>query len=601
MYVVDVIPFAPGAPAGALSYRSRSDLPLGSLVTVTLRHRQVQGIVVGSMPALEAKATLKTADFAVTGTISRPQGAMPSNLLEALGRTASLHAAPMGSVLSQLLGPWMDQGTPDFCAQAGGGFGIDPVECSLQERKTRYRVRIDENSARGRSTLMVVPTLAEVEYWRRALADLAPLLLTGKAKGKRESALTAAREATSLVICTPHFSFAQIKALDTIIIERVGAGGFRLPQRPYLDTRLALIELARARDLRLMYGDFPLPLEYRSGSRKLKIPRDIEVIDARKEREEGESWRAIPTALLRRIRAELDGGGRVAVLAARKAYAPMVVCRDCGQALRDPRGKAYAFSVEGGTRIFRTADGGSELSTSINCPHCGSWNLLPLGVGVERVYEELREEFAGNPVILFDADSVRTYAGARRKLSEAAHLGAIIVGTEAAVPWLLTALPVPLSFATIASADSLLALPFWRARERFLRLGYLLRALAPVAVVATRLPDDTAVTALEDPSPFFEEESALRRALGYPPFGTLISVSWEGSERALEKTGREVEQALAGYSYRRIPDRHIRSGRMRRTVVLSLPKDVWPETGLSRRLASFPPSVRVMLDPESFW
>ena len=92
--------------------------------------------------------------------------------------------------------------------------------------------------------------------------------------------------------------------------------------------------------------------------------------------------------------------------------------------------------------------------------------------------------------------------------------------------WLLAALPVPLSLAAIASADSLLALPFWRARERFVRLGLLLTSIAPRALIATRLPDDAAVKTLRDPkdTSFFDEESSLRKALGYPPYGTLISL-----------------------------------------------------------------------------
>jgi primosomal protein N' len=525
--------------------------------------------------------------------------------MEAVRRTAEWHAAAIGSVLSQLLSPWI--ATDDLTSlprEPGSGFAVHAIECALPERKTHYRARIDENASRGRATLLVLPTLAEVEYWRKALTDLSPVVLTGNLKeGKRLTALQEAQNSTSLVIATPHFSFAQISALDTVIVERVGAGGFRLPSRPYLDMRIALLELARARDLRVIYGDLPLPLEYRAGARKLAAEGRVEVLDARVEREEGEVWRAVPKALLERIRTEVETGGRVAVLAARKGYAPVVICRDCGQALKDARGKTYAFFTEGGKRIFRTSDGASELATNTTCPNCSSWNLLPLGVGVERVFEELREAFADSPVVLFEADTVKTATGARRKLSDLNELGSIVVGTEAMVPWILAASPAPLSLAAVASADSLLALPFWRARERFLRLGFSLRALAPTAVVATRLPDDTAVKTLSNPdaADFFEEELMLRKALGYPPFGTLISLTWEGSQAALDKMRSEVDSAIAGYSARTIPDRFVHGTRYRRTIVLTLPKDTWPDGALSRSLSALPPSVRVLLDPESFW
>jgi primosomal protein N' len=605
MYVVDVVPFAKAAPGGSLSYRSPTKLERGDIVMVQLRKRKVPGVVVGIEEAFAAKATLKSASFTISGAISKPIGCLPDNVMEAVLRTSVWHAAALGSVLHQLLEPWVEEtDVPTLVATNGSGFLVRPVECPLPERKTRYRELIAESEARERATLLVVSTLAEIEYWKKAFADLSPVVLSGTLKEeKRAKALQEARNAKSLVLATPHFAFAQIERLDTVIIERVGAGGFRLPKRPFLDIRIALLELARSRALRIVYGDFPLPLEYRAGLRKLGgKPEPVTLIDARAEREEGEAWSAIPSSLRERIAAELLEGGRVAVFAARKGYSPVVICRDCGQALKDERGKVFAFTTEGGKRLFRTADGKSELSTSINCPNCGSWNLLPLGVGVERVAEELQANFPEAPFVQFDADTVRTMTGAKRRLATLNELGSLVVGTEALAPWLLAS-GIPISLSVIASADSLLALPFWRARERFLRLGYLLTALAPRAVIATRLPEDAAVRTLANPSDpsFFEEEGQLRSALGYPPFGTLISFTWQGSLRVLDSVEKEVRGAVEGHSFLAVPDRYLRGTILQRTFVLTLPRDVWPDTKLSVRLSSLPPTVRVMVDPESFW
>ena len=605
MYVVDVIPFSPGAPGGSLSYRSVLKLPIGSIVTVGLRKKKVPGVVVGVVDAVEAKASLKTALYSLSGTISKAQGSLPDSLMEAVLETATWHAASLGSVLSQLLSEWIENGIESFPDTFGTGFAVDSIESPIAERKAKYSTLITENAAKGRSTLLSISTIAEAEYWKNAFVDLSPILLTGALKDKkREDALSQARSAKTLVIATPHFSFAQIKNLEVIIIDRVGAGGFRLPKRPYIDMRIALLELARGRKLRIVYGDFPLPLEYRMGARKLSVKEGgIEVVDTSVEREAGESWSAVSKLLKERIRAELLQGGRVAVFAVRKRYAPVVVCGDCGQALKDERGKVYAYTQEAGKRLFRTADGTSELSTERNCPNCGSWNLLPLGVGVERVFEELSKEFPDAPIVLFDVDTVRTAVGAKRKLAPLVEIGSIVVGTEAMALWLLAALPVPLSLAAIASADSLLALPFWRARERFVRLGLLLTSIAPRALIATRLPDDAAVKTLRDPkdTSFFDEESSLRKALGYPPYGTLISLSWQGSPKGLDSIERLVKDAISPHIAQSVPDRFIKQNHSKRTLVLHMQKDAWPDTTLSARLASLPPSVRVLVDPESFW
>jgi primosomal protein N' len=556
MYVVDVIPFAPGAPGGSLSYRSVEKLPVGSIVTVALRKRKVTGVVVGIEEAQDVKASLKAASYSLSGTISKPIGRVPEALMDAIANIAVWHAAAPGSVLHQLLSEWVGSGTLEspsttLADTPGTRFVVDTVECPLADRKARYRSLISDNEKNNKATLIVVSTLAETEYWKKAFVALSPVVLTGALKdAKREEAIENARTA-SLVIATPHFAFAQMNDLDTVIIERIGAGGFRL----------------------------------------------------RADREEGDAWSAIPASLRVRISEELEQGGRVAVFAARKGYAPVVVCGDCGQALKDERGKVFAFTQEHGKRLFRTADGKSVLSTERNCPNCGSWNLRPLGVGVERVAEELLESFSDAPQVLFDADTVRTAVGARRRLAPLAEIGSIAIGTEAMAPWLLAASPAPISLAVIASADTLLALPFWRARERFLRLGYLLSSIAPHAIIATRLPEDAAVQTLKDPSNpiFFEEETSLRNALGYPPFGTLISLSWQGSESALNKLEKEVQEAVSPHLTRAVPDRFVRGIISQRTLVLLMPKDSWPDTTLSARLASLPPSVRVLVDPESFW
>lgn len=608
MYVVDVIPFASGAPGGSLSYRSAEKLPVGSIVTVKLRKKEVQGVVVGVEEVQAMKASLKAASYSLSGTISKPHGRVPEVLMDAIASIAAWHAAAPGSVLHQLLTEWVSDGALEALPDTDGpGFTVGPVECPLSERRTRYRALITASESKGKATLLVVSTLAEVEYWKKSFKDIPLTVLTGALKdAKREATIREARESRSLVITTPHFAFAQIRDLDTVIIERIGAGGFRLSKRPYLDLRVALLELARARKLRIVYSDYPLPLEYRSGARKLSGKAEhseLAIIDSRTDREEGETWSAVPRTLRERIGEELEQGGRVAVFAARKGYAPVVICSDCGQALKDERGKVYSFTQEGGKRLFRTSDGKSILSTERNCPNCDSWNLRPLGVGVERVAEELREAFSDSPLVLFDADTVRTAVGAKRRLAPLADIGSIVVGTEAMAPWLLAASPAPLTLAAIASADTLLSLPFWRARERFLRLGLSLSSIAPHTIVATRLPDDAALKTLKDPTDpvFFEEETMLREALGYPPFGTLISLSWQGSPDALEATERLVRDALSPLESRAIPDRFVRGTLSQRTRVLSLPKDAWPDRTLSARLASLPPSVRILVDPESFW
>ncbi|HEX7651429.1 MAG TPA: hypothetical protein VF439_01800, partial [Candidatus Paceibacterota bacterium] len=383
------------------------------------------------------------------------------------------------------------------------------------------------------------------------------------------------------------------------------AAGYRAPQRPHLDMRAAAALLARERGAVLAYGDFPLPLECRTAPAAAlsNAPRSgARIIDAAAERPEGDRtpFRAVPAQMLAELGRATAKGGRAAVLAARKGYAPAVVCRDCGTAVRDEAGRALSFSMARGERVFRSADGATVRGADKTCDRCGSWNLLPLGIGVERVAEELRESLPDAKIFMLDAETIRTPAAVRRAAARIEEPGTVVVGTEAMLPLLDPA--SELQYAAIASADSLLALPFWRARERFVHAGLTLLDRAQRVSVATRRTDDTAVQMVADPSAdaFFAEESAQRKALGYPPFGHLLVFHAEASPAKVAEAARLIERALDGAAHTRLPDRPVRT-RARLSVVAKLGQDAWPDRKLSARLAALPPWISVAIDTESLW
>lgn len=594
MYVVDVIPFSKGAPPGALSYRTSLNLAPGTLVSVPLRKKRVRGIVVSATNVLEAKARLKQADFSLSGNL-KEIGALPHELIEAVRRTALYHGASMGATLSQLLEGMLPEEIPERFTP-GNGFSLDAVEERSTVRIDTYRARIEASSG---TTLLVAPTLAEVARLKNAFKDMKPLVLSGAiTPAKRDSALASARDATGLVIATPAFSYVPIPTLSLIIVDRISAGTYRFQKRPYLDMTRALEALAQARAIPLILGDFPLPLEYRTerglGAEGLG---SIEMLDVKQEEEkQGTTFMAVPEVLREKIANVLKDRGRIAVLAARRGYAPAVVCRTCGASVRDAQGRALTLATEKGERVLRTSDGKTLRDADAICDVCGSWNLLPLGIGVERVAEELKEAFPDALLVRSDTDSIRTPAQARKAALLMKEPGTITIGTEFLLPWL----EGEIELACVASADSLLALPFWRSRERFLRLVLTLRERAKETLVATRRADETALLAALDPEneEFFAEEAMLRKALGYPPFGTLVSLACIGPLAQLDAASTHIKN-LSAHPISQLPDRALGKDRFARSWVLSLPEGAWPDTELSQKLSTLPLSIRVLIDPDS--
>lgn len=581
MYVLDVIVLSRAAPAGTLSYRSAKAHAPGTLLSLDLRKQQTLGVVTACDPAIERKTELKLASYTLRGSRDTIAGTLPEAFMQAAERIATWHAVSLGSVLSVLLAD-LDTQTPPAFRIAEEGFKCASVEDTIDARAQRYRDAIAEHG----SSLLVVPTLQEVAYWKTRLRKL-PVTVLAPERSCR------------------HW---MIEQPSLVIIERAGSGSYVLPKRPHLDVRRVHEELARASGAALMLGDLPLPLELRpepSVPLALHEPLSLFVHDARRPEDDQSDapWQAIPDPVVERIRAAIAEGGKVALLGVRTGYAPAIVCRDCGQAVADERGRALTFSLEGGERIFRSADGTTRRPADLACSRCGSWNLLPLGIGVERIKEEAEKIFPGTPIAYLAPDVLTS----TRKTSEAfagIAEGGILIGTEAMLPYILRKYGTDgLSLGVIVSADSLLAFPLWRARERFVRLALFLTSLARDAVIVTRRPDDTALALLGEQSDasFFEEESMLRKALRYPPFATLIALTRQGAEAALARLDPVVMRAVDGTERLAPADTRTASGAISRTTVLTIPEGAWPDPALAARLASLPPSVRVRVDPEALW
>ncbi|MBA3789004.1 hypothetical protein H0X32_01245 [Patescibacteria group bacterium] len=619
MYVLDIIPLSPTAPSVPLSYRSRTKFPAGTLINVPLRKKIVPGLVIGSIPVHEAKSALKAATFSLSKSSPEELGKLPPAYLAAAQDIATYHATTLGAVLSSLLVPVLtEEMLFQFSKKRTSSSTPNPrntierIEAPLLSRRAVYEKYVEKKSSKNGTTLLVVPTLVEMNEWAILLKKYAPLLISGKLSGKRrEEAITRACGARDrLVIVTPAFSWIPIPQLERIIIDRVSAGSYTFPKRPYIDLCHALAALAFARNIPLVYGDYPLPLEYRIDPIKPLVEKagTIEIRDVRtdtgdRKNESKKShgpWKAIPDDVRKDIKSTLTKEGRVVVLAVRHGYSPTVVCRDCGTTVTDEYGRILSFVIEGTKRLFRSVDGATIEAAHTRCKVCDSWNLLPLGVGVDRVEEELRMAFPDSPLVSLTQEAL-SKASFKKVRTSLDVPGTIVVGTEGMLPWLSPEMPFDLG--VIASADSLLALPFWRARERFVRIGLMLAERATRTIVATRHPEDAALLALISPTTtgFWKEETEMRKILHYPPFGTLIVFQVEATATQLTHARAVIRDACEAFLPIELPPRQISPTIWRGVSVLQLQGGMWPDVKLSERLSRLPPSIRVHIDSETLW
>jgi primosomal protein N' (replication factor Y) len=171
------------------------------------------------------------------------------------------------------------------------------------------------------------------------------------------------------------------------------------------------------------------------------------------------------------------------------------------------------------------------------CPNCGHENLLRLGVGTQRLEEELAEKFPAARILRMDADSL----GSRRSFLEkwrAITKGEvdILFGTQILAKGFDLA---PVTLVGVISADHALFLPDFRSSERTFSVltqvaGRAGRGDKPgEVIIQTYLPRHySIVDALaQDYAVFAKRELPKRRAIRFPPYFRLISVLFQGKKR----------------------------------------------------------------------
>lgn len=237
--------------------------------------------------------------------------------------------------------------------------------------------------------------------------------------------------------------------------------------------------------------------------------------------------------LARRIQETLERREQVILFLNRRAYAPFLMCRDCGHRMECPN-CAVSLSFHRKDRRLRCHHCGYSRYPPATCPSCGGSRLNPFGAGTEKVEEIVAETFPSATVARLDRDIARRKGALERILTEF-RTGDIdiLVGTQ----MVAKGLDFPnVTLVGVIAADVSLNLPDFRSSERTYQLlsqvaGRAGRGSAPgTVIIQTFNPDHPSVTAAQahEYLPFYEALKAERRDAGYPPFTRLANITFSG-------------------------------------------------------------------------
>ena len=259
----------------------------------------------------------------------------------------------------------------------------------------------------------------------------------------------------------------------------------------------------------------------------------VEVADMRQELRQGN--RSIFSRSLTNGLTECIEQGQQAILFLnQRGSAPMVQCRDCG----------YVVTCSGCTTTLTYHSSDSRLRCHrcnrrtrmpSLCRQCQGKNIRQLGIGTQRVVDEVKSMFPGVEVQRWDSDAARnglTPEEAMRRLAEGEVQ--VLVGTQ----MVAKGLDLPnVTLVGVVLADIGIYRPDFRAGERAFGLlcqvaGRAGRGPDPGrAVIQTYNPEHYAVAAAarQDYAALFQTEITSRRHLGNPPFNRLVRLLFQDS------------------------------------------------------------------------
>jgi primosomal protein N' (replication factor Y) (superfamily II helicase) len=352
-----------------------------------------------------------------------------------------------------------------------------------------------------------------------------------------------------------------------------------------------------------------LKLATRHGMARLP---SVELIDLRHYPPEPGAWLSAPLATA--MAETLERGEQSLLFLNRRGYAPLVLCRVCGERMMAPETDSWLVEHRYTGRLVCHLTGFS-MPKPDRCPHCGAADsLASIGPGVERVEEEVRARFPDARVAVFSSDTVFDATGARAMV-QAMTDGEIdvLVATQAAAK----GHDFPrLTLVGVVDADLGLRGGDLRAAERTYQLltqagGRAGRRERPGrALIQTYAPEQAVMQALaaQDRDAFVAAEMAAREAAGLPPFGRLAAVIVVGRDLAVLETFVRAMAATAPnaegvevYGPADAPQSLVR-GRRRKRFLVRADRNVDLQGFLAawRARVKPPASVRLTIDVDPY-
>lgn len=551
-------------------YRRREALPEGARITPQ-RQRALDAMA--DLPALPAKEAARISGVS-EGVV---KGLFKAGLVEAIEIVGDPPPPGLDRDAAPDLSPEQQTAAETLRhAVEARAFSVDLLDGVTGSGKTVvYMEAVAAALAAGRQTLCLVPEIALTDPWLDRFAErfgARPVVWHSEkgAAARRAAWRSVADESARVVVGARSALFLPFRDLGLIVVDEEHDGAYKQDDGVRYQGRDLAVARARFEAAAVVLASATPSLETlanvdRGRYGRIVLPRrhgsattpEATLIDLRKTPPERGRWLAGP--LVDAVDAALAKQEQALLFLNRRGYAPLTLCRSCGERLECPDCTAWLVEHRLHGRLICHHCGYSARLPE-TCPACSAEDSFAAsGPGVERVAEEARERWPDATIEIASSD---TLAGpeAVREFTRRMTAGEIdiAVGTQV----LAKGHHFPLLTVTgVVDGDLGLGGGDLRAGERTYQLltqaaGRAGRADLPGrALIQTHQPDHPVMQALAlgDRDAFVAAETAAREAARMPPYGRLAGLIVTGRDPgATERAARHLARTAPVYRDARV-------------------------------------------------
>jgi primosomal protein N' (replication factor Y) len=421
--------------------------------------------------------------------------------------------------------------------------------------KTEVYIHAIKSLPENTGAIVLVPEIAitaqMIDRFRSHFGDKVVFFHSGISMGERITQWQKMRNnEVRVVLGVRSAVFAPFEKLGLIVIDEEQEASYKQFEGLRYSARDVAFARAQLEGIKIILGSATPSIEafYNAGSGKFKyielkhrinqkpLPR-VHIIDMTKE--DKKTW-SFSDKLLDALKENISKGFQSLIMLNRRGYSPFILCTDCGYTQKCPA-CSITLTYHKDTKTLNCHYCGSYLEPKDLCPGCGGTRTKHIGVGTQRVEEELRALVPELSLKRMDRDTTRKKLSHYRivKDMEAGKID-VLLGTQ----MVAKGHDFPhVTLSAIVSSDVALNLPDFRSAERAFQLFTQLAGRAGRGEVSgevyiqTYQPEHYVFEYVRDHDykRFYQQEIELRKELRYPPYSRLIRIILNFKTREIAK------------------------------------------------------------------